>query len=238
MIKALVFDVFGTVVDWRSSVISECKILEKKTGVLGDWEKLTDMWRQKYVPSMDKVRNGEKKWTILDDLHKESLLSILKELNITGFSEDEINHLNKSWHRLNPWPDSVKGLNLLKRNFTISTLSNGNHELLKNMANHANLPWDNIFSAETFMHYKPDPETYLGAANKLNLQNNEVMLVAAHNNDLLAAKECGLKTAFVLRDTEYGPNQNFDLEADKKIDISASDFIELSDKLLAFNKNQ
>ena len=190
------------------------------------------------MPSMDKVRNGEKKWTILDDLHKESLLSILKELNITGFSEDEINHLNKSWHRLNPWPDSVKGLNLLKRNFTISTLSNGNHELLKNMANHANLPWDNIFSAETFMHYKPDPETYLGAANKLNLQNNEVMLVAAHNNDLLAAKECGLKTAFVLRATEYGPNQNFDLEADKKIDISASDFIELSDKLLAFNKNQ
>ena len=106
------------------------------------------------------------------------------------------------------------------------------------MANHANLPWDNIFSAETFMHYKPDPETYLGAVNKLNLQNNEVMLVAAHNNDLLAAKECGLKTAFVLRATEYGPNQNFDLEADKKIDISASDFIELSDKLLAFNKNQ
>ena len=237
MIKALIFDVFGTVVDWRSSVILECKILEEKTGIPGDWAKLADMWRQKYVPSMDRVRNGEKKWTILDDLHKESLLSILKELDINGHSESEIEHLNKAWHRLNPWPDSVEGLHLLKKNFSISTLSNGNINLLNNMAQYANLPWDNIFSAETFMHYKPDPETYLGAVNKLKLKKHEVMLVAAHNNDLLAAKEFGIKKAFVLRATEYGPSQNFDLKAEENIDISALDFIELSTKLITFNKN-
>ena len=238
MIKALLFDVFGTVVDWRSSVISECNKLEKETGVSGNWEKLTDMWRQKYAPSMDEVRNGKRDWVILDTLHKESLISILKDLEIHGLSEKDIDHLNKAWHRLDPWPDSVKGLKLLKQSFSISTLSNGGTNLLGNMANYSNLPWDNIFSAETFMHYKPDPETYLGAVKKLNLKKEEVMLVAAHNNDLLAAKQYGLKTAFVLRATEYGPNQDFDLEADKDIDISSSNFIDLSDKLNLYNKNQ
>ena len=126
----------------------------------------------------------------------------------------------------------------MKQSFSISTLSNGGTNLLSNMANYSNLPWDNIFSAETFMHYKPDPETYLGAVNKLKLKKEEVMLVAAHNNDLLAAKQYGLKTAFVLRATEYGPNQDFDLEADKDIDISSSNFIDLSDKLNLYNKNQ
>lgn len=238
MIKALLFDVFGTVVDWRSSVISECNKLEKETGVSGNWEKLTDMWRQKYAPSMDEVRNGKRDWVILDTLHKESLISILKDLEIHGLSEKDIDHLNKAWHRLDPWPDSVQGLKLLKQSFSISTLSNGGTNLLSNMANYSNLPWDNIFSAETFMHYKPDPETYLGAVKKLNLKKEEVMLVAAHNNDLLAAKQYGLKTAFVLRATEYGPNQDFDLEADKDIDISSSNFIDLSDKLNLYNKNQ
>jgi len=238
MIKALLFDVFGTVVDWRSSVISECNKLEKKTGIPGNWEKLTDMWRQKYAPSMDEVRNGKRDWVILDTLHKESLISILKDLEIHGLSEKDIDHLNKAWHRLDPWPDSVQGLKLLKQSFSISTLSNGGTNLLSNMANYSNLPWDNIFSAETFMHYKPDPETYLGAVKKLKLKKEEVMLVAAHNNDLLAAKLYGLKTAFVLRATEYGPNQDFDLEADKDIDISSSNFIDLSDKLNLYNKNQ
>ena len=238
MIKALLFDVFGTVVDWRGSVISECNKLEKETGVSGNWEKLTDMWRQKYAPSMDEVRNGKRDWVILDTLHKESLISILKDLEIHGLSEKDIDHLNKAWHRLDPWPDSVQGLKLLKQSFSISTLSNGGTNLLSNMANYSNLPWDNIFSAETFMHYKPDPETYLGAVKKLKLKKEEVMLVAAHNNDLLAAKQYGLKTAFVLRATEYGPNQDFDLEADKDIDISSSNFIDLSDKLNLYNKNQ
>jgi len=235
MIKALLFDVFGTVVDWRSSVISECKKLENETNVKGNWEKLTDMWRQKYIPSMDKVRYGKRDWVILDILHKESLISILDELDIHGLSENNIEHLNKAWHRLNPWPDSIEGLHLLKQNYSISTLSNGGIDLLNNMANYSNLPWDNIFSAETFMHYKPDPETYLGAVKKLNLKKEEVMLVAAHNNDLLAAKQYGLKTAFVLRANEYGPNQKIDLKADKEIDISAIDFIDLSDKLKSYN---
>ena len=237
MIKALLFDVFGTVVDWRSSVIKECISLEKNIGVSGDWEKLTDLWRQNYAPSMDKVRNGEKKWVNLDTLHKESLIKILKELNIHGFTEDNINHLNNAWHRLAPWNDTVEGLNLLKSNFSISTLSNGGIDLLTNMANTQNLPWDNIFSAETFMHYKPDSETYLGAVDKLNLETQEVMLVAAHNQDLLAAKKYGLKTAFVLRSNEYGPSQDFDLKADPSIDVVSSDFIDLNNKLNLYNNN-
>jgi 2-haloacid dehalogenase len=237
MIKALLFDVFGTVVDWRSSVIKECLSLEKNIGITGDWEKLTDLWRQNYAPSMDKVRNGEKKWVNLDTLHKESLIKILKELNIHGFTEDNINHLNNAWHRLAPWNDTVEGLNLLKSNFSISTLSNGGIDLLTNMANTQNLPWDNIFSAETFMHYKPDSETYLGAVDKLNLETQEVMLVAAHNQDLLAAKKYGLKTAFVLRSNEYGPSQDFDLKADPSIDVVSSDFIDLNNKLNLYNNN-
>jgi 2-haloacid dehalogenase len=237
MIKALLFDVFGTVVDWRSSVIKECISLERNIGISGDWEKLTDLWRQNYAPSMDKVRNGEKKWVNLDTLHKESLIKILKELNIHGFTEDNINHLNNAWHRLAPWNDTVEGLNLLKSNFSISTLSNGGIDLLTNMANKQNLPWDNIFSAETFMHYKPDSETYLGAVDKLNLETQEVMLVAAHNQDLLAAKKYGLKTAFVLRSNEYGPSQDFDLKADPSIDVVSSDFIDLNNKLNLYNNN-
>jgi 2-haloacid dehalogenase len=235
MIKALLFDVFGTVVDWRSSVIKECISLERNIGISGDWEKLTDLWRQNYAPSMDKVRNGEKKWVNLDTLHKESLIKILKELNIHGFTEDNINHLNNAWHRLAPWNDTVEGLNLLKSNFSISTLSNGGIDLLTNMANTQNLPWDNIFSAETFMHYKPDSETYLGAVDKLNLETQEVMLVAAHNQDLLSAKKYGLKTAFVLRSNEYGPSQDFDLKADPSIDVVSSDFIDLNNKLNLYN---
>ena len=125
MIKALLFDVFGTVVDWRTSVINECLELEKNTGIKGDWLKLTDMWRQNYMPSMDKVRNGEREWVNLDTLHKESLIKILKELNINGLSEKNLNHLNTAWHRLSPWSDTVEGLNLLKSNYSISTLSNG-----------------------------------------------------------------------------------------------------------------
>ena len=237
MIKALLFDVFGTVVDWRTSVINECLELEKNTGIKGNWVKLTDMWRQNYMPSMDKVRNGEREWVNLDTLHKESLIKILKELNINGLSEKNLNHLNTAWHRLSPWSDTVEGLNLLKSNYSISTLSNGGIDLLTNMANKQKLPWDNVFSAETFMHYKPDSETYLGAVEKLNYETHEVMLVAAHNNDLLSAKSYGLKTAFVVRATEYGANQDFDLKAENEIDLSATDFIDLSYKLTLYNNN-
>lgn len=237
MIKALLFDVFGTVVDWRTSVINECLELEKNTGIKGNWVKLTDMWRQNYMPSMDKVRNGEREWVNLDTLHKESLIKILKELNINGLSEKNLNHLNTAWHRLSPWSDTVEGLNLLKSNYSISTLSNGGIDLLTNMANKQKLPWDNVFSAETFMHYKPDSETYLGAVEKLNCETHEVMLVAAHNNDLLSAKSYGLKTAFVVRATEYGENQDFDLKAENEIDLSATDFIDLSYKLTLYNNN-
>jgi len=236
LIKALLFDVFGTVVDWRTSVIEECLSLERNTGVTGDWEKLTDIWRQNYIPSMDKVRNGDRPWVNLDTLHKESLNKILDELEIIGLTEENKEHHNKAWHRLKPWDDSIEGLNLLKSEYSVSTLSNGGIDLLTNMAKLQKLPWDNIFSAETFMHYKPDPETYLGAAEKLKLLPEEVMLVAAHNQDLLAASKYGLKTAFILRATEYGINQNFDLRADEKVNVSALNFVELYEKLNSYNK--
>lgn len=187
------------------------------------------------MPSMDKVRNGDRAWVNLDTLHKESLIKILEKLNITGLTENNIEHLNKAWHRLRPWNDSIEGLNLLKSKYSISTLSNGGIDLLTNMAKLQKLPWDNIFSAETFMHYKPDPETYLGAVEQLKLLPEEVMLVAAHNQDLLAASKYGLKTAFVLRATEYGINQDFDLIADEKVNVSALNFIELFDKINSYN---
>ena len=231
MIKALLFDVFGTGVDWRSSVISECNKLEKKTGIPGNWEKLTDMWRQKYAPSMDEVRNGKRDWVILDTLHKESLISILKDLEIHGLSEKDIDHLNKAWHRLDPWPDSVQGLKLLKQSFSISTLSNGGTNLLSNMANYSNLPWDNIFSAETFMHYKPDPEIYLKALSILSLKPENVMMIAAHAFDLRAAKDVGMQTAYVLRNLEFGENIKIEKINNSEFDIIANNFQDLAYQL-------
>ena len=230
-VKALVFDVFGTVVDWRSSIIRDLEAFGRKKGIAADWPTLTDDWRAGYHPSMDRVRKGEIPWTNIDDLHRATLETLLARQEVTGLSEAEKDHLNKAWHRLDPWPDSIPGLTRLKRRYIIATLSNGNVALLLNMAKRAGLPWDTILSAELVQHYKPDREAYLSAPKFLGLTAREVMLVAAHNHDLTAAQGAGLKAAFVPRPTEYGPRQRRDFKAEHPFDIVAKDFVDLAEQL-------
>ncbi|EKS40056.1 haloacid dehalogenase type II [Afipia clevelandensis] len=231
-IKALMFDVFGTVVDWRSSLIDNFTAWAARKGIKGDWTALVDGWRGAYMPSMDVIRKRpESDFVILDDLQRQSIEPLAAKLGITGLSPADFDYLTKGWHSLDPWPDSVSGLTRLKTKFIISPLSNGNVALLTNMAKYAGLPWDLVLSAEVFRHYKPDAETYLGAAKILGLTPGQVMMVAAHNNDLAAAQALGLKTAFVPRVTEYGPHQNRDFKADGNWDYVVTDFNDLADKL-------
>lgn len=232
-VRALVFDVFGTVVDWRSSIIREGQLLGDQKGFNVDWVKFADAWRDGYRPAMQKVRSGAIPWTNIDGLHRIILDDLLVQFHIEGLSEQEVDHLNRAWHRLMPWPDSVGGMNRLKSRYVLSTLSNGNVSLLVNMAKNAGLPWDCVLSAEIFNHYKPDPEVYLGAAKLLGPTPAQVMMVAAHLGDLEAAKKVGLRTALVTRPLEYGPAKKADTAADGegKVDVVASDFIDLASKL-------
>ena len=230
-VKALVFDVFGTVVDWRSTIIAEGEALARAKGIDVDWARFADDWRRAYVPSMDRVRHGEQPWTKLDDLHRASLDRLIDVYGLGLLSESERRDLNHVWHRLKPWPDSVGGLARLKTRYTIGTLSNGNVGLLTNMAKAAGLPWDVIFSAELVRHYKPDREAYQMPPHLLGLSAGEVMLVAAHNSDLQAAAGEGLRTAFVARPLEHGPGQTGDLTADSDYDFVARDFADLATQL-------
>ena len=231
-VKALVFDVFGTVVDWRMSIAREGKELAKRKGITGvDWSEFADEWRSGYGPSMNKVRTGELPWTRIDDLHRMILDELLVKYGIKGLSEDEKIHFNKAWHRLDAWPDSPPGLTRLKSRYVIATLSNGNIALLTNMAKWAGLPWDCILSAELAHHYKPDPETYLMAADILGLEPSKVMMTAAHKGDLKAARAQGLKTAFVPRPFEHGPRREIDTSPEDWIDVVASDFEDLALKM-------
>lgn len=218
-VKALHFDVFGTVVDWRSSVIAELEAFGAKKGIEADWTQFADNWRGLYQPSMEGVRTGDREWRNLDVLHRESLITLISRHSITGLTENEIEHLNTIWHRLNPWPDSVEGLNRLHKKYILATLSNGNVRLLVNMARKAGLPWDAVLGAEIHQAYKPLPQCYLGNARLLELEPSECMLVAAHNNDLEAARTLGYRTAFILRPTEHGPNQTRDMTAESDWDI-------------------
>ena len=230
-IKALTFDVFGTVVDWRASIAREVRALAQEKGLRVNAIKFADALRAGYRPAMDRVGRGELPWTRIDDLHRMILDEVLAKFKITTLTENEKIQLNCAWHRLKPWPDSVRGLKRLKKNFTIATLSNGNVALLNNMAKHAGLPWDLILSAEIFHHYKPDPEAYLGAADILGLKPTEVMMVAAHKDDLRHAAQQGLKTALVLRPLEYGKGKHPDLSPEPAFDINAGDFNDLADQL-------
>lgn len=230
-VKALAFDVFGTVVDWRGSLIREGKLLGRRKKLKVDWAAFADAWRAGYRPAMARVRSGELPWTRIDDLHRMILDGLLAKFAIRGLSEDEIDHLNRAWHRLRPWPDAKAGLVKLKRKRIIATLSNGNVSLLTNMAKHAGLPWDCILSAEVMRHYKPDPETYLGAADLLGVKPQELMMVAAHKDDLHAARACGLKTAYVPRPREYGPTVKVDVAREPAFDLHARDFNDLARQL-------
>ena len=230
MIKALAFDVFGTVVDWRGSLVREGELLAKKHGLKADWAKFADAWRAGYHPAMDRVRKGELPWTHIDKLHRMILDEIAPRFGLSSLGEEELVRLNLAWHRLTPWPDSVPGLNRLRGRHVLATLSNGNVSLLVDMAKNAGLPWDCVLSSELFAHYKPDPEVYRGAAQLLNVAPGELMMVAAHPSDLKAAQREGLKTAYVPRPLEYGPQASL-APHDGRFDVTAADFLDLAAQL-------
>jgi len=229
--RALAFDVFGTVVDWRSSIIGELEQFGRSHGVQQDWPAFADSWRAGYAPAMDRVRRGDLPWTRIDDLHRMILEELLGAAGITSICVEEVDELNRAWHRLDPWPDTVTGLTRLKEKFLITTLSNGNVSLLTNMAKRAGLPWDCVISAELFRHYKPDREAYLGCADLLDIAPDELMLVAAHPSDLRAARDAGLMTAYVARPLERGPGRRPPTVEDGEFDITATDFVDLAEKL-------
>jgi 2-haloacid dehalogenase len=226
-IKILAFDVFGTVVDWHGSIVREVSAMN--LGV--DPDKFALAWRAGYIPAMQRVMSGQLGWTLIDDLHRIILDDILNKFDVTHLSEEDKRHLNKVWHRLDAWPDTVAGLTRLKSRYTICTLSNGNIGLLTNMAKRAGLPWDCILSAEVFRKYKPDPAVYLGVGQVFDLAPHEVMLVAAHQDDLAHARAAGLKTAYIERPLEFGPSQLKDVSACADNTLHAKDLLVLAEFL-------
>jgi 2-haloacid dehalogenase len=223
----LEFDVFGTVVDWYGGVKREVDAL----GLGVDGGEFALAWRAGYQPAMRRVASGELGWTLIDDLHRMILEQVLEQFGLSRLTEAQKQHLNKAWHRLDPWSDVVAGLTRLKSRYMICTLSNGNLGLLADMAKRAGLPWDCLLSAEVFRAYKPDPATYLGVARVFDLNPEQVMLVAAHQDDLAAARECGLQTAFVERAAEFGPTQDKDLAPNAAYTLHARDLLHLADQL-------
>ena len=231
-IRACLFDVFGTLVDWRTGVTREVSFFFKAKNITSvDAMEFAVAWRKLYQPSMEEVRSGRRAWTILDELHRESLVTLLSRYGIKDVSEKETDDINRAWHRLDPWPDVVEGLTRLKRKLIIAPCSNGNIALMVNMAKRAGLPWDCILGAETARAYKPMPQAYLASCKHLGLPPAQVMMVAAHNGDLKAAKAQGLATAFVPR-REHGAGQTTDLAADPACaDLSVASLPELAAKL-------
>jgi 2-haloacid dehalogenase len=230
-VKVLVFDVFGSVVDWRGSIARDLGTWGDAQGIRTDWLALADAWRARYQPQMERVRSGEIGWRRLDDLHLESLRELAPAFGLDALDAAQLLHVNRVWHRLDPWPDAVSGLKRLKARYLIGTLSNGNVALLVNMAKRAALPWDVVLSAETFRHYKPQRKAYLGVAELFDLAAHEVMMCAAHNSDLDAARGAGLATAFFARPHEHGPAQTTDLVPVQAWDVIARDVEDLATQM-------
>ncbi len=230
-VKALVFDVFGTVVDWRRGVVRDGRALGAARGLAVDWPALADAWRAGYQPAMARVRRGDIAWTNLDGLHRSSLDELVPRFGLESLDEADLDHLNRAWHRLDPWPDVLAGLRKLKSRFTIAPLSNGSVALLVAMAKRARLPWDCVLSAEMFRHYKPDPEVYRGAAAWLGVAPAELMMVAAHPSDLDAAARAGLMTAYVPRPLEHGAGGASEPAGEPRFDLVAADFQDLAARL-------
>jgi 2-haloacid dehalogenase len=230
IIKALVFDVFGTVVDWRGSIARDLGAWGAARGLNVDWAQFADDWRAGYQPAMAPVREGKAPFRSIDVLHREILNRLLIPYELTHLGEAERDHVNRVWHRLDGWPDAVSGLTRLKQRFTIGTLSNGNVSLLVNMAKHAGLPWDVVLSAELAGNYKPDPSVYRLAPKLLDVEPSAVIMVAAHEGDLIAAAKSGLRTAYVARPLEFGPGST-PHDAPAAVDLVVRDFNELADRL-------
>jgi 2-haloacid dehalogenase len=228
MIKAVVFDVFGTLVDWRGSVSAGLADFGKVRGIEADWVGLTDAWRGAYKPAMDAVRKGNRGWTTLDELHRDALRALGPRFGVE-FSAADLDELTGLWHRLTPWPDSAAGLLALKQRFVVGSLSNGHVALQVNLAKYTGFAWDMIFASDMFLHFKPDAEFYLGACRFLNLSPSEVMLGASHNDDLTMARRLGLKTGFIRRPMEFGtpderaePSQDWEVVASSVVELAAS----------------
>ncbi len=231
-IKAVVFDTFGTVVDWRSGVARDAAPFLARHGLSIASEEFASAWRKRYQPSMEPIRAGKRPYTPIDVLHRENLVALLAEIAPgRTFPGDELDDLNKAWHRLDPWPDVIAGLARLKSRYIIGPLSNGSIALLVNMAKRAGLPWDVILGADVSRAYKRHPQAYLATAEVLGIEAGELMLDAAHNDDLAAARSCGLASGFVARRTEHGPGQTTNLEPEQEWDIIAADFVDLAGKL-------
>jgi 2-haloacid dehalogenase len=233
-VKALLFDVFGTVVDWRSGVAREAAPLLVRHGVgQVDPAAFADAWRRAYQRSMEEVRSGRRAFVPLDVLHRENLERVLPEFGIHSESvpAPELDELNLAWHRLDPWPDSVAGLTRLKSRYVIAPLSNGNVRLMMDIAKRSGLPWDAILGAEVVRAYKPTPEAYLRTAEVLMMKPEQLCLVAAHNSDLAAARKCGFRAAFIPRPFEHGPEQTSDLHPEQDWDHVAGDFNHLAAEL-------
>ncbi|MCZ6842521.1 MAG: haloacid dehalogenase type II [SAR324 cluster bacterium] len=230
-IKVLTFDVFGTVVDWRGSVIAAASAFGNDKSISVNWEAFTDAWKTCYRPGMDRVNEGKTPWTNVYAIYRAKLEELFPEYGINGVSEGEMDHFNRVWERLDPWPDSVRGLTRLKEKFVLSTLSNSDFGSMVRMAKHAGLPWDCIITAEIAKCYKPDPRVYLTAIALLGCKPEQMMMVAAHNYDLAHAASHGMHTAFIPRPTEYGPGQTTDLAAEGDWDIVADDMEQLADAL-------
>lgn len=229
-VDVLVFDVFGTVVDWRGSIIAEGEAIWQAHGLTLDWGAFADAWRAGYQPAMDRIRRGEAGWANIDTLHRQILDDLLVQFGVDHLTEAQTDDLNRIWHRLNPWPDAVEGLNRLRQHYTVTTLSNGNMSLLVELSRHGNLQWDCVLSSELARHYKPDPQTYRMACDLLGVPSDRALMVAAHRGDLIASRATGMKTAFVHRPLEYGPNGT-PLPPDEAVDLIADDFIDLATHL-------
>lgn len=230
-VKVLTFDVFGTVVDWRGSILAETKVFGQSKGLSVDWEAFIDAWQRCYRPGMDRVNKGEIPWTNVDVIYRTKLKELLVEFGITGLTDAEEGHLNRVWCRLAPWPDAVPGLTRLKSKYVLSTLSNGNFAWLVDLGKHAGLPWDCVLTAENFQRYKPDPKVYLDAIELFGVKPEQVMMVAAHNYDLAHAASHGMRTAFFSRPTEYGASQTSNLKAEGKWDLVVENMEELASAL-------
>jgi 2-haloacid dehalogenase len=227
-IRALTCDTYGTLVDWRGSILDELRTLGRSRGITRDWESFLDDWKSAYRPGMDKVNRGEWPWTTIDVIYRRRLDEVLRAHAITGLGEVDLEHLNRVWWRLRPWPDTVAGLTRLRRRYVISPLSNASFAGMVYLARFAGLPWDCILTAENARRYKPAPEVYLTAIELLGVAPGEVMMVAAHNYDLAAARAHGMRTAFIPRPAEYGPGQTSDLAPESDWDVVARDMEDLA----------
>ena len=235
-IRAVLFDTFGTVVDWRSGISSAVRAFAAARALPLDPEEFADAWRARYQPSMERVRSGQRPWVSLDTLHRENLDAVLRshDIDAGAFAAGELISLAAAWHYLPPWPDSVEGIGRIKRDFIVGPLSNGHTALLVDMAKTAGLPWDVILGSDISRAYKPSLDAYRKPAALLGLDPGEVMLAAAHNSDLDGARTAGLATAFIARPAEYGPHQASDLTASGDWDLTANSITDLARQLLDY----